>query len=353
MFLTIKLGSKEYIDLQLKELQIVLLSLDLPSDTINFFIGSALTEFVGKNPNSPDPYNVTSFLVNPNNPKYRGGKIRIFKNQLGTDGLHVIRFLVAVKKIPQKMNQRIVESVDHLPLYDKALRLSEMLGQTKRTEILSRSERASQPSTNLISELQELLGNELNSAKEQIAILSSIPDQEMDWRINPGGKIYLMELVEDMFAEAAVSYNFQFTEDWENHSFKPDYFDTHLPDVLFPDFVQLVGQILQPLSFQEKSRILEQSVNQFNACSPSKRRYVIFAKYEKKYWAPNQVPGGSSTSLDYLYQIFPSYEKHYSLFSCVTIEELKKLSNLNNTTQPNGFENMPVQVNTGLKIGYR
>lgn len=334
MFLTIEPGSKEYIDIQLNELHNLLYSLDLPSDTVNFFMGNALTEFASKNPNAPDPYNVTSFLANPGNPKYKGGKIRIFSQMLGGDGLHVIRFLVAVKKIPQKVKQQVVGSVDHLPLFEKALKLSEMLKNSKKNEILSLTEKSSDVERKQISELKELLENELNSAKEQIAIMASIPDKEKDWRIHPGSKIFLMELFEDMFADAAVVYNFQFMENWENHSFSPHYFDTYIPNAIFPEFVQLIDQILQPLSAEEKRRILEQSHNQFKSCSPLQRRNIIFSKYEKKYWAPNQVPGGLPTSLDYLFQIFPSYEKHFSLFKDFTTEQLNKLMVAHNTNLP-------------------
>jgi hypothetical protein len=137
-----------------------------------------------------------------------------------------------------------------------------------------------------------------------------------------------------MFCDSAIKYNYQFTEDWENYSFDPEYFNSHVPDVLFPEFVRFVGQLLQPLSFYEQSRILNQSLVQFKAVTPNQRRNNIFAKYERKYWAPNSVPPGPASSLDYLFQIFPFYEKYYSLFKDFTEQELNKLSGIHNTVQP-------------------
>jgi len=335
MFLTIKSGSKEQIKMQLVKLHNFLRLLELPKDTINFFIGTALTDFVKKNPDAPDPFNIKSFLDNPGNECYRGGKIQIFNIVPGgLDGLHVIKFMAAVKSMPQRLNKKLVESFDHLPLYEKAVKLSDLLRQTNKSEILNREENSDESMEKVVFELKELLENELISAKEQIAILESMPEVEVDWRTNPGSRIFLMEVAEDMFCDSAIKYNYQFTEDWENYSFDPEYFNSHVPDVLFPEFVRFVGQLLQPLSFYEQSRILNQSLVQFKAVTPNQRRNNIFAKYERKYWAPNSVPPGPASSLDYLFQIFPFYEKYYSLFKDFTEQELNKLSGIHNTEQP-------------------
>jgi hypothetical protein len=335
MFLTIKPGPKEYIEMQLTQLHNILRILELPEDTICFFLGSALTDFVKKNPEAPDPFNIKSYLDNPQNDSYRGGQIQIFNMvSRGSDVLHVIKFMAACKSNSQRLNKTLAESFDHLSLYEKALNLSEMLKRTKKSEILNRADLSDESSEKVLSDLKKLLKNELNSAKEQIEILVSMPKEEVDWRTNPGSRIFLMEVAEDMFCDSAIKYNAQFTEDWENYPFDPEYFNSHVPDVLFPEFVRFVGQLLQPFSFFEQSRILNQSLAQFKAVTPNQRRQIIFAKYKRKYWAPNSVLTEPASSLDYLFQIFPFYEKYFSLFKDFTEQELTKLSSTHNTAQP-------------------
>ena len=151
------------------------------------------------------------------------GKIQIFNIVPGgLDGLHVIKFMVAVKSMPQRLNKKLVESFDHLPLYEKAVKLSDLLRQTNKSEILNREENSDESMEKVVFELKELLENELISAKEQIAILESMPEVEVDWRTNPGSRIFLMEVAEDIFCDSAIKYNYQFTEDWENYSFDPE-----------------------------------------------------------------------------------------------------------------------------------
>ena len=294
----------------------------------------ALTDFIKNYPDAPDPFNLNYYIENPDSQCYLGARISIFDTSYRVSNvLHFIKLLNALKRYHKKFTKKSVESFDHLPLYEKALKLTELLRQTNKYEILNRSENSDQTLSPFFSELKELLQNEITTAKEQIGILANMPQDEVDWRQNPGSKVFFMEIAEDLFCDLAVKYNYQFTEDWENYSFDPECFNSQIPDVLFPEFARLVKQVLQPLNFYEQKRILDQSLVQFNSVTAEKRRNFIFAKYEKKYWSPNPVPPGPTTSLDYLFQIFPYYEKYYSLFQNFIRNEVDQLKE-NNTAHP-------------------
>lgn len=321
MFLTIKPGKPEKIRMQLQRLHSFLHTLDLEGDAIGLLLGIAFIEYLNPKNEPVSPFTVQEYLKNKSAPEYFGAEVILHRKE-NEQGFVLIKLLCALKKAQGK--SKFPEYMAEAQAFAERMQLGKMPGnQEEKTE-----------TDDFMDRLKGQIASEVESIKSKMLFHLDQKPRTSELGTYPGTNILLMEELENQFALAAVNYYRQFSKDWENHSFNPTYFDTYIPEVLFPEYREYCQNTLGPLNDYVRSKIFENSMIQFGRTKPAERRARIFSQYVKYYWEPNAPLPPGDMELGYLYQILQSYVRHFHLFKDLVNDLAVNFSIRNNTAHP-------------------
>lgn len=259
-------------------------------------------------------FTLDEYLANPNNPKFID--VQSTYGLLNTTQIkrYVAEMNQNLKKIRSVALNNTLKDFDQMHPAQKAMKLSETLGNITRAEIFTKYgyERVKDPEWN--AELKEILGNEISFAKEQADLLTKAPNQNK-LPGNPADEILIVEELENRLAIEAVDYRRKCDELWEQNKFDPKYFDTFISGPLHDEFVKSVYDRIRPLNNMEINRYLSLSLQQFKTHTPAKRHKAFLQNYFQSYWFPN-VMEYKAESYMYIYatHVWKHYTNHFNLF---------------------------------------
>ncbi|MFP5040477.1 hypothetical protein [Parasediminibacterium sp. JCM 36343] len=132
-------------------------------------------------------------------------------------------------------------------------------------------------------------------------------------------EIFLVEELENFFANESVIYYKKVCDEWETQKFDPMDYDRLLSGKILWEFNQLIYNKINNLNNQEATRFFALSLTQFITHSPANRIEAFAKKYHKAYWAPEIVEFQSNASeLNNVKYIWSSYKRAFPYYKEAT-----------------------------------